>query len=172
MKKVLKFAGAISLLLTIAAMILMMATPAVSYTVKAGSKEDTSFISGVVGIFGGTDAGYAAPWAGLIGWILVLVAVLLLVLGILIPIIKVKSLTKFAGLINICAVCCLVVAGVFMFLEKSAWVAANGDISFSLGGLASGTYGLGAGWVIGAILAIAAGVFAILPAAADFLSKK
>jgi hypothetical protein len=31
---------------------------------------------------------------------------------------------------------------------------------------------IGIGWVIGGILAIAGGVFAILPAAADFLAKK
>ena len=30
---------------------------------------------------------------------------------------------------------------------------------------------IGAGWVIGGILAIAAGVIAILPAAADFMAK-
>ena len=59
-----------------------------------------------------------------------------------------------------------------MFIEKSAWVAANGDGSFSLGSLASGSYAVGAGWIIAGILSIAGGVIAILPAAADFLGKK
>ena len=172
MKKLLKYAGAISLVLAVASLVLMMATPSVTYTSNVGNYTNTSSVSGVVGIFGGTDAGYAAPWAGLIGWILLLVAVLLLVLGVLIPILKKASLTKFAGLINICAVACLIVAGVFMFIEKSAWVAANGDGSFSLGSLASGSYAVGAGWIIAGILSIAGGVIAILPAAADFLGKK
>ena len=173
MKKVLKYTGVISLVLSIGALILMMATSAVTYTGQVAGYSKTNSIPGVVGIFGGTEYEYNTPWAGLISWILLLLAIMILILGVLIPILKVKGLTKFAGVLNICAVCLLLVAGLFMFFEKSAWLAVNGDLSFSaFGGLTSGTYALGVGWIIAGVVAITSGVFALLPAVADFLSKK
>lgn len=177
MKTVLKFSGIIAFVLAVVAFILMMATTSVVYTTNVnvpgiGSGSHSSTASGIVGIFGGTDAGYAAPWAGLIAWILIIVALLILCSAIVLPLLKVKALDKFAGLLNLVAVIALVVAGVFMFLEVTAWTAANGDGSYSLGSALNGSYSLGAGWVIAGIISIVAGVVAVLPAAADFLDKK
>jgi len=167
MKTVLKFSGIIAFVLAVVAFILMMATTSVVYSIGSNSTS----VSGTVGIFGGTDAKYAAPWAGLIAWILIIVALLILCSAIVLPLLKVKALDKFAGLLNLVAVIALVVAGVFMFLEVTAWKAANGDLSFSAFGV-NGSYSLGAGWVIAGIISIVAGVVAVLPAAADFLDKK
>ena len=167
MKKVLQFSGIISALLGIVAFILMMATNAV--VVKSGSLQVVT--AGTVAIFGETNKTILgevvtkpSPLA-LIGWILLLVGLVLTLCGIVLPLLKVKGVQKFAGLMNLVAVACFVVAGVFMFLVVPSFVSANG-------GEVNEYYHIGAGWVIGGILAIAAGVFAILPAAADFLAKK
>ena len=53
-----------------------------------------------------------------------------------------------------------------MFIVLPSWYTGNG--SDSVPSFAS----IGAGWVIGAILYIVAGAFAILPTAADFFGKK
>lgn len=172
MKKVLQFAGLISLVLAAVAFVLMLATPAIVLTsgntqyiykgtvVLFGSKEAVS----IVGINLGTVETKPSVLA-LIGFILLLVGLVIVLLGVVLPLLKVKALEKFAGLLNLVALVCFVLAGVFMFLAVPTFFAANeADVPNSAS--------LGAGWVIGGILAIAAGAFAILPAAAAFLSKK
>ena len=170
MKTFLKFSGAISAVLALVTFILMMATPAVSYTVSALGGSSTTYYDGVKAIFGDGD-NYGPSWAGLMSWIFVLVSLLILVAGVVLPLLKVKALQKFAGLLNLLAVLLLVASGIFMFCEVPAFQAAAGDASFSIGG-AGGTYGLGAGWVIGAILSLGAGAVAILPTVMDFVAKK
>lgn len=167
MKKVLQFSGVISAVLGIVAIVLMMATNAI--VVKVGSNQVVT--AGTVAIFGETTKVLGveivtkpSPLA-LIGWILALVAVVVVLCGVILPLLKVKGIEKFAGLMNLVAVVCFVVAGVFMFLVVPTFVSANG-------GEVSEYHHIGAGWVIGGILAIAAGAFAILPAAVDFLGKK
>ncbi|MBQ9265800.1 MAG: hypothetical protein IJ186_01835 [Bacilli bacterium] len=170
MKTFLKFSGAISAVLALVAFILMMATPAVTYTLTIGGSSSTSTVAGVNAIFGSGDD-YGPSWAGLMSWIFVLVSLLILVAGVVLPLLKVKALQKFAGVLNLLAVLLLVASGIFMFCEVPAFQAAAGDASFSIGG-AGGTYGLGAGWVIGAILSLGAGAVAILPTVMDFVAKK
>ena len=167
MKKVLQFSGIISALLGIVAFVLMMATNAV--VVKVGNTQVVT--AGTVAIFGETTKTLLgevvtkpAPLA-LIGWILLLVALVVVLCGVILPLLKVKGLTIFAGIINIFVAIAFVLVGVFMFLVVPSFVGANG-------GEVNEYYHIGAGWVIGGILAIAAGVFAILPAAADFVGKK
>ncbi len=164
MKKVLQFSGVISAVLGIIALVLMMVTNAV--VVKVGNAQVVT--EGIVAIFGKTEKTLLgdlitnpSPLA-LIGWILALVGVLVVLCGVILPLLKVK---RFAGLMNVVAVVCLVLAGVFMFLVVPTFVSANG-------GEVSEYHHIGAGWVIAGILSIAAGAFAILPAAADFLAKK
>ena len=168
MKTFLKFSGAISAVLALVTFILMMATPAVLYTENVlGTVHE---VPGVNAIFGSGD-NYGPSWAGLMSWIFVLVSLLILVAGVVLPLLKVKALQKFAGLLNLVAVLLLVASGIFMFCEVPAFTAAAGDASFSWGGAAGG-YGLGAGWVIGAILSLGAGAVAILPTVMDFVAKK
>ena len=175
MKTVLKYSGIISAVLAIVAFILLLATPGVKYTTTQnviGSSSSTTSIAGTVCIFGGTDAKYASTWAGLLAFILVVIALVILIAAIILPMLKVKALDKFAGVLNLVAVLSLICAGIFAFCIVAAFKAANGDVGFSIGNAVSATYSIGAGWVISGIILIAAGALAIAPTIADFVSKK
>ena len=168
MKKVLQFAGLISLVLGVVAFILMMATPAVIQPLIGDTQ---TVYAGTTAIFGKTESTILGdvvtkPSAlALIGWILLLVAMIIVALGVILPLLKVKALEKFSGILDIVALACFVVGGIFMFLVVPTFYAANEwDV-------ADNTQ-IGAGWVIGGIVAIVAGAFAILPAAAAFFGKK
>ena len=170
MKKFLKFSGICAFLLALVAFILMMATPAILY------KGDDVIAKGVVAIFGSKEkvdlfivektVETKLAWSALLAWIFVLVALLVLCLGVVLPLLKVKKIERFAGLMNLCAVVLLVLAGIFMFVTTPAFFNANGFDKVP------DNVALGAGWVIAGILAILAGVVAILPAVADFAGKK
>ena len=167
MKTFLKFSGIIAFVVALVGFILMMATNAIVWS--SGSLQYV--VKGTVAIFGsktdtilGTAVTNPSPMA-LIAWILGMVGLLLVCFGIILPLLKNKKLDKFAGLLNLVAVICLVLAGVFMFFVVPTFYGAN-DAK-----VPDGT-AIGAGWVIGGILFIAGGVLAILPAAMDFLGKK
>ena len=165
MKTFLKFSGIFALIVAVVAFILVMATPAISIHVIGNTYTN---IAGTSVIFGESALGIQV-WnpspLSLIAWILLIVALLLLVFGALLPFLKVKSLNKFAGLLNIIAVVSLVVAGIFIFITVPAFYGAQGsDVNANAA--------LSAGWVIEGILSIAAGVLAVAPAFADFISKK
>ena len=168
MKKVLQFAGLISLVLGVVAFILMMATPAVIQPLVGDTQ---TFYAGTTAIFGKTESTILGdvvtkPSAlALIGWILLLVAMIIVALGVILPLFKVKALEKFSGILDIVALACFVVGGIFMFLVVPTFYAAN---EWDVGDKTQ----IGAGWVIGGIVAIVAGAFAILPAAAAFFGKK
>lgn len=167
MKKVLQFSGLIALVLAVVAFILMMATNAI--IVKSGNLQVVT--AGTTAIFGKNETVLGATVhtnpsvLALIGWILLLVGMLIVCAGVVLPLLKVTALEKFAGLLNLIAVVCFVVGGVFMFIVVPTFYGANDSN-------VPDNAAIGAGWVIGGILAIAAGVFAILPAAASFLGKK
>ncbi len=171
MKKFLQFAGLISAVLAIAAFIFMMAGNGL---VNKVSDSTTYTVSGIRAIFGGKEetilgtAEYKPAATALIAWILVLVAIIILVAGVVLPLLKVSALEKFAGLLNLIAVCALVVAGVLLFFTQPVFNQANKS---SLGTLYD-DYKLSVAFVFAAILAIAGGVIAILPAAMDFIGKK
>lgn len=179
MKKFLQFAGIISLALAAVALVLMMVTPAAVGTTKLLGTTTTTNLNGINAIFGKSSDLTAAEilWFGnkdgkialsvtsLIGWILLVGGVIIVLLGVLLPLLKVNALQKFAGLLNLIAVVAFVLAGVFMFLVIPTIYGANGrDVE-------SGA-SIGAGWVIGGIVAIAAGAVALMPACADFMGKK
>ena len=162
MKKFLKFSGIIAVGLAVVAMILMMTTPVLVYT----NNSKTYAIEGTAAIFGGD---FKLAWTALLGWIFILVALVVLIAGIVLPMLKIK--VPVAGILNLVAVALLIVAGIFMFLVKGALVDANQG-AWGISGAALNEHGMGAGWVIAAILAIAGGVVAVLPAALDFNKKK
>ena len=167
MKKFLQFAGIISAVLAIAAFIFMMAGNSLVY--KA-SDSTTFTVSGIRALFGGKEEGLLTtvdikPAAtALIAWILVLVAIIILIAGVVLPLLKVKALEKFAGILNLVAVCALVVGGILLFFTKPVFASAN-EMNLD-------NYKLSFAFVFAAILAIAGGVIAILPAAMDFIGKK
>ena len=173
MKKFLKFAGAVAFVFALVAFILLMATHSVVY-----ADNTANWYSGLAAIFGkGTAQVNIMGWSNsgdfdgklaataLIGWILILVAMIILLAGVLLPLLKVKALDKFAGLLNLVAVCALVTAGILVFFTVPAFAAANEWNS------ADG-WTLGAGFIVAGILAILGGLIAILPAAVDFIGKK
>ena len=172
MKKVLQFAGLISLVLAAVAFVLMLATPGIvlksgntqynydGVVVLFGSKESTN-IAGLVTLTSETKPSVLA----LIGFILLLLGMIVALLEVVLPLLKVKALEKFAGIIGIALCAVFVLAGVFMFLAVPTFFATNEvDVPKSAG--------LGAGWVIGGILAIVAGAFAFLPVGAALFGKK
>lgn len=174
MKKVLKFAGIISAVLALVAFILLMATPVASY--KNGNT--TGYYEGMNAIFGTGKANLAnggvsitsdfdgkLAWSGLLAWIFVLIALIILVLGVVLPLLKVTALQKFAGILNLAAVCLLIVAAIFAFISRAVFWSVNEWNN-------SDYWSLGAGWIIGGILLILAGLVAIAPAAVDFIGKK
>ena len=149
--------GAVEFILAVVALILLIATPAVTYTMSSGllGTKSTYSVAGTAAIFGSKDPEYALTWAGLLSFIFVACALVILLL------LCVMSLTKkkfaLAGICRFVAAGLLIVAGVFVFFEVAAFKAANGDGSFSWGNLANATYALGAGWLVSGILAIVAG---------------
>lgn len=170
MKKFLQFAGLISAVLAIVAFILLLAGKALVYETSSAQY----FVSGTRALFGGKEetilgtAEYKPAATALIAWILVLVAIIILVAGVVLPLLKVNALEKVAGLLNLVAVCALVVGGILLFFTQPVFNAAN---ETALGTIYD-DYKLGAAYVIAAILAILGGVVAILPAAMDFIGKK
>ena len=170
MKKFLQFAGLISAVLAIVAFILMLAGKALVYETSSAQY----FVSGSRALFGGKEetllgtAEYKPAATALIAWILVLAAIIILVAGVVLPLLKVNALEKVAGLLNLVAVCALVVGGILLFFTQPVFNAAN---ETALGTIYD-DYKLGAAYVIAAILAILGGVVAILPAAMDFIGKK
>lgn len=176
MKKYLKFSGICAAVLAAIAFILMMATPALKYIVTILGSTTTTNLGGSEAIFGNanptlaqvvfvnSDSVIPASWNAIIAWILVMAAMAVLVIGFVFPLLKIKALDRFAGVLNLCAVGALVVAGIFMLIEKKTFL--------GLIGVSDGSYyHLGAGWIIGAIMAFLAAIVAVIPACADFLSK-
>lgn len=171
MKKALQFSGLIAAVLAIVSFILLLTTPALNYTgalvqgdvdgaiVLFGQEKSADFI-----IFSATSKTNPSVTA-LIAWILVIVAVLGLIVGFVLPMAK-KDLGKAAGMLNLCAAICLVVAGILLFFTVPTFVSANSN-----NGSTDGWTLLG-GWVVAAILAIVAGACALAPTIANFVSKK
>ncbi len=171
MKKFLQFSGLIAAVVAIVAFILLLACPSMTYTLG----DSTTEISGIFGIFGGklTASGWGisldlgeikATASAVIAFILMIAAIVILLLGAILPIFKVTALNKFSGLLNLIAVIALVVAGILVFIEVPCYCAAQ---SYDK----TDGYALSAGWIIAAICAIAAGVLAVAPSFANFIAK-
>ena len=170
MKTFLKYSGFLAAVIAVVGFILMMATPAFAYFPK---DSDPLYLSGTQAIFGedtfalGLKTGHInAVWSATLGWILAIVGVIALLLGVILPLLK---LNKFAGLINLIALCALVIGGVFVFISQPCtWTASISNEPTNL----YADYGLNATWIIAAILYIAAGGLAIFPACMDFFGGK
>lgn len=166
MKKFLEFSGLIAAALALAAFIFLLAGNGLVY--KSG---DTSyFVPGTRVLFGGEvktilgTAKYSPAAPALIGWILILLAMIALIVISVLPLLKVKALDKFAGLITLCAAGLLLVAGILLFFSKVAFSAANSDLFDD--------HKLTFAFVFASILSIGGGVIAALPACLSLLGKK
>ena len=171
MKKALKFSGLAALLFALVAFILLMASHSVVY-----ADNTANWYSGISAVFGGGTAqvdimGWSKSgsvdaklaWPALIGWILIVVAMVILLAGVVLPLLKVKALDKFAGMITLCAAALLVVAAILIFCSKAAFVAANNAFD---------DYGLSFAFVFAGILSILAAGIAALPACMNLIGKK
>ncbi len=167
MKKVLPFAGLIAFVVAAVALVLMLATNGI--IVKSGNFQVN--VEGATVVFGKTDTVLGATVKtnpsvlALIGFILLMVGLLASCAAVLGGLLKVKALQKFGGLFMIIAAGCFLIAGIFMFLAVPTFYGAN-DADVPNGA------GLGAGWVIGAILALVGAAFSALPAIMGLLGKK
>ena len=148
-------------------MLLWLTTPAFS--------NGDHVINGTAAIFGedlgelaGVKSHLDAAWSATLGWILAMVGVIALLLGVILPLLK---LEKFAGLVNLVALCALVIGGVFVFVSQPCSVTTSGYGASAITNPYS-DHALSATWIIAAILYIAAGALAILPAAMDLFGKK
>lgn len=176
MKKVLKFSGAIAFVLGVVAFILMMATHALVASGNVLGVSTSGWFSGVAVIFGngaysGSVGGFSGngnfegtlAWNALLAFIFAIVAIVIVCAGVVLPLLKIKALDKFSGILNLVAIGLFVVAGVFLFFTVPAFGGAN---DMDLDG-----WSLGAGWVISAILYLVAGGFAALPVVGSILGK-
>lgn len=148
------------ILLAVVALVLLMATPGVFHQDPLFGTKD---VAGIRVIFGGDNLNLT--WSGLLAFIFIAVAIVLLMVLCALEVAK----KKFA-LANLCKIVIaglLVAAGVFVFFTVPAFTGANGDYSVNIAGNALSAYGLGAGWIIGAIVAIAAGAVAGVEVALD-----
>lgn len=178
MKAFFKFSGLIAAALAIVAIILMMATPSLSAVVN----DKTYNVTGIAALFGAdviasgngwsVNLGHInAGWTATVSWILALVAVIALLVVTILPLLKIKALDKFAGIIALCAACCLLVAGILVFFTQPAMDAAN-TTKTALGDVrVLKDYGLGVGYVFVAILDIVAGACAVCPMVANLIKK-
>ncbi len=171
MKKFLKYTGICSFVLALIAFILMLGTDSLVYNYKEGAFSVSTSISGTLGVFGGTyslmglSTTCNATWSAIIAFILIVVAMIILLAGFILPLLKIHTLDKVAGILNFVAVIALLVAGIFLFIELPCFASANG------GGDYSG-WSLGAGWIVAGIFCLLAGLLSVLPAIFDFLGKK
>ena len=166
MKKFLQFSGLIAAGLALIAFIFLLAGNGLVYRYNSSA----SFVPGTIAIFGGDLKGAIltlkcdlAPTA-LIAWIFVLLAMLALIAISVLPLLKVKALDKFAGLIALCAAGLLFVAGILLFFTKVAFSGANSN--------AFDDYHLTFAFVFAGILSILAGAVAACPACMKLLGKK
>lgn len=167
MKKVLPFTGLIAVVLAIIAMVLMLATNGVIVT---NGNVQVNY-AGTTVIFGKTESTVLGDVVtkpsvlALIGWILLLVGILAGCVSVLGGLLKIKPLQKLSGLLILVAAGCFLVAGIFMFLVVPTFFGANdADVPNNAA--------IGAGWVIGAILAIVGAGLAVLPPVLGLLGKK
>jgi hypothetical protein len=161
MKKLLPFAGFCATVLGIIALILLLATPSITYSLPVLG---TQSISGVNGLFGGGDAEYKAAAGAIIAFVLLIVGIVLACAASLLPMLK--KLVNLAGWFGLIGCVCLIVAGILFFCEVPMFIHAQSQNASTDG------YSLGGGWVVAGILAIVGGAVALLPSLFAFLAKK
>ena len=167
MKKVLQFSGLIAAVIAVVAFVLLLATPGIVYAnggISYSIDGNAVLFGSTTNIIGSLNATTKGAVIALIGWILIIIAFLGLVFGFILPMVK-KDLSKAAGMLNLCAAICLIVAGIMLFFTLPSYASANGWSKTDY-------YGLGAGWVVAGILAIVAGACALCPTIANFVGKK
>ena len=145
--------GAIEFLLAVVALVLLIATPALTWKTVLGDGS----IKGITAIFGGEvdNIQYNASWAGMLSFIFIAVAMVILCILCVFALTKKKF--ALAGICRFVAAGLLIVAGVFVFFEIPAFEAANGSGTATLFGNKLAEYVLTGSWITAGILSIVAG---------------
>ncbi len=179
MKRFLQFSGLIAAVIAIVGFVLLLTCPSLIWSMTIFGQTSTYEYSGIMGIFGGTvtasgsgisiDIGTINPTpSAIIAFILIAAAIVILLLGAILPIAKVKVLNKISGVLNLVALLCLVVGGVLVFVEVPCWCSAQSTADVTV---KTDNYTLGSGWLTAGILSCVAGAFAIFPTFANLLAK-
>ena len=172
MKKFLQFSGLIAAVFAIVSIILLMACPSITYTIAGNAYSYSGIFGGKItaslGGLTGEIGEIKATATAVIAFILLIAGIVILLLGAILPLLKVTALNKFSGLLNLIAIVCLIAAGVLVFFEVPAFCAAQSTDKVNWD---PSNYHLGAGWTVSGILSIVGGVLALAPACANFLAK-
>ena len=166
MKKFLQFSGFVAALLALIAFIFLLAGNGLVYRYN----DSAWFVPGTRAIFGGEvktllgTVKYSPAATALIAWIFVLLAMIALLVVNVLPLLKVKALDKFAGLIGLIAAGLLLVAGILLFFTKVAFSGSNSN--------AFDDYHLTFAFVFAGILSIIGAGVAALPTCLNLLGKK
>jgi len=163
MKKVLKFSGICAAVLVLVAFILQLASSSIHISTDFFGYTISGDVSGTAGTFGSGNA--SATWSAIIAFVLLIVSFVIFVCGAVLPLANVHTLDKVLGILNLVAVVCAILAGIFLFIEVPCYAGANGFNT-------TDGMGLGVGWVFAGILSILGGVVGILPAVFDFIGSK
>jgi len=173
MKKFLKFSGVISAALALVGFVLLIACHGV---VGKDSPANNWYSAGAV-LFGNGPAEVTVFWtftgtfegqasgAAFVSWLFSLIALVALIAGLVLPLLKVKAFTKVAGVVNLCSVLLLLTAGIVLFFAVPSFAGNNGWSS-------TDGWALSGGYVVAAILYLVGGAVAVCPAVVDFVSKK
>ena len=164
MKKYFKYAGICALVLSVVAFIMVIACKGMKYEISGGGVTLTEKYKGMDIIFAKGDfKNFDKAMAGVFGFILLLVAIVLTAVGVILPLVGKSLDAKIAGIINIVAAVLFILAGILIICVKNSWLDANDAPSN-----AKKYYDLTVEYAIAGILSILAGVVTLAPAIADF----
>ena len=159
MKNFLKYNGICAAILGVISFILLLCTKAIkSDTVLEDIKGEDALFGYKYGL-----VEYDGSKAGLFGFIILLIAIIVLIVGIILPAIN-KHFKNVSVLLNLIAACALILAGILIFCTKNSWYDVNKDLLLS----AKSAFDLSVTYAISGGLSIAAGAIALLPAVANF----
>ena len=145
-----KFGALIGFVLGLVGFILVSVTDAIK--VDLGMLGEGSVAAKHI-LFGADNSKVVA--VELIGWVLGLIALLLLLVLVIGQLAKVEAINKLGGILGLGVGCALILAGVLAFFVVPAYMGTYG--------LSGNGYGIGAGWVIGGVLMVCGGALAVLP---------
>ena len=146
-----KFGALLAFVLSVVALILVLATK--------GVVNGDNGVEGTKLIFGYTTYGievYKPTAVLIIGFIALVLAMIVLLAVVLGQLVKVSVLEKFAPMLSLCAAALLVLAGVLFAFTVPAWLGAQN--AGNVDGM-----GIGAGYVIAVILLACGGCLTVLP---------
>lgn len=181
MRKIIRYSWVVALILAFISLLLLMTTPIYFYEEASIANisgpgisiyEVNLSVPGIVGIFGGTvKNAYASikiamsGW-GFLAWTLTLLSIIAYDSLIIMEIGKMDTQRKYTKFINLGAVACLFLAGVFTFFNTIHF----GSTSVEIKSIYESFYGYTcSGWIIASLLLLFAGVIGAISAAEPFI---